>query len=98
MPDMLVLKRDTRSGGLRMLMEIDPSPLPPWQPGPLPEPIVSDSDSEVAWYRGRYDEVDWLADAVEAFVDDIDWFPLVMERVDWSSLRQDVERYAFEAS
>ena len=95
---MLVLKRDRRSGGLRMLMEIDPSPQPVWQPGPLPEPIVTDCDAEYAWHRGRGVEVDWLVDAVEAFVDDVDWFPFVLERVDWSGLRDDVRRYAFEAS
>jgi hypothetical protein len=90
MPDMLVLKRDRRSGDLKMLVEIDPSPVPAWQPGALPIPNWHDPCDPV-----RYDEsdVDYYLDAVEAFVADMDLYPLEVTRVHWESLREDLSHY-----
>lgn len=90
MPDMLVLKRDRRSGDLKMLVEIDPTPVPAWQPGAMPIPNWHDSSDPVYYSE---EDVEFCLDAVESFVADIDLYPLEVTRVHWESLRDDMWGY-----
>lgn len=92
MPDMLVLTRDMRSGAVRMMMEIDPSPQPAWTPGPMPTPgvhrptIVYPDHEDVAWAR----------DAVLDYVRECE--DLIPESIMWSALADDLDDYIYGVS
>jgi hypothetical protein len=92
MPDMLVLTRDKRSGAVRMMMEIDPSPEPAWTPGPTPTPGIHKS-------RRRYpahEDVAWARDAVLDYVAECE--DLVPESIMWSALAGDLDDYIYATS
>lgn len=97
MPDMLVLKRDRRSGELVMLVEIDPAPVAPWIPGPAPEPNVHrDRDT---WTRdsSNLDDLDWCIGAVADYVDSMEIYPLEITGVNWAGLRRDLAGYVISS-
>lgn len=92
MPDMLVLTRDTRSGAVRMMMEIDPTPQPTWTPGPMPTPCAH---RPTVSYPDR-DDVVWARDAVLDYVRDCD--DLIPESIMWGGLAEDLDDYIYGAS
>ncbi len=85
---MLVLQRDRVTGALKMSVEINPTPAPAWSPPAPPQPNTHrDADA------GPDDDVDWVLDAVGAYVHDMDLSPLDVAMVHWSRLLPDLREY-----
>ena len=95
MPDMLVLRRDAKTGGLKMFMEIDQDPRPEWCPGPMPVPgwHVDRDDGDCGYEN--YRDVQQLKDAILDYVyhEQDDHFAAV----NWTSLDVELDRYLLAA-
>lgn len=92
MPDMLVLTRDKRSGAVRMMMEIDPSPEPAWTPGPMPTPGIHRTPD----IYPDHEDVAWARDAVLDYVAECE--DLVPESIMWGALAEDLDNYIYTVS